>query len=70
METQEWMNDSFTPIHKFNRSFTTTLSGQGALLGARGKWVNVPHSACWTVRYYMLDLGVYMLDSGARPPCF
>lgn len=41
METEEWMNDSFTSIHKFNRSFTTTVSRQGTLLGAKGKWVSI-----------------------------
>lgn len=41
METQEWMNDSVTHIHQFKRSFTTTASKQGALLGARGQWGNI-----------------------------
>lgn len=35
------VNDSFTPINKFNRSFTTSIPRQGPLLGARGKWVNI-----------------------------
>ena len=41
MGIQEWTDDSFTPIHKFNGSFTTTLSRQGALLGTGRQWVNI-----------------------------
>lgn len=70
METQEWMNDSFTPIHKFNRSFTTSIPRQGPLLGARGKWVNIdwlPDRLSWAA---LSALALQSSDSGARLPRF
>lgn len=70
METQERTNDSVTHVHQFKRSFTTTASKQGALLGARGHW-GISTSCLATSPEEPPEYSVLQsLDSGARLPRF
>lgn len=70
METQEWMNDSFTHILQFKRSFTTAASKQGALLGARGQWGNIDQLPAASPEEPAEYSVLQSLDSGARLPRF